>query len=237
MACLQCPANSGTYPPDSCAVLGSGWEQCGEFGHCIPSSEPRTCTWGSRSLADCLCNAGYSGIIDNSSAVCTGCGSGTYKLARGTAVCTECPANSGTDTGSGAVSASACQCDAGYTGTITDSSDECLACGAGQFKPSSGDGACTDCTVGSVTNTLDRPGASSCNECDVGQYSNASGTAPCLPCPAHSGTGSSTGSVSVAACLCDVGYEHADPYCTACAAGRPVHCDLHAGVVHGHYEA
>ena len=112
----------------------------------------------------CPCNAGFTG------SACTACVAGKYKTDTGDGTCTECPANSYsvtvasitcTDCPAGhyspvaSISAEACQCNAGYTGSA------CTACVAGKYKSSTGS-------------------SGACAACDAGKFAESAGAAVCI---------------------------------------------------------
>jgi len=115
------------------------------------------CFLFSPSRCDCTCNVGFVGDQ------CTECMSGKYKTALGNAVCTSCgetnistaagatntstcavcPANSNSLAESSA--ATACRCNAGWTGP---NGGLCTQCEAGKFKALVGSMQCDDCVAG-----------------------------------------------------------------------------------------
>jgi hypothetical protein len=211
--CIACVA--GKYKP----VTGSGaCTDCGAGKYStLTGATAETCTVcpagksslaGSDMLDDCVgeeCEAGSTGP---NGGPCSACVAGKYKGTTGSADCTNCGAGKysatiaattettcltcpGVSTSAqGSVSSSACQCNAGYTGST------CAACVAGKYK--------------SVT------GADSCNDCATGKYSAtmaAIAEAACLTCP-----GVSTSSTDRTSCQCNAGYTGTF-MCSACEAG------------------
>ena len=147
--------------------------------------------------------------------------------------CVRCPAHS--DSAAGALAATDCLCNAGYTGP---DGGACVACDAGKYKMSTGSDACTDCVGGKY---LSFQGASHSHDCfncpssstspsgsdkfdDCVCLSGFSGPngGPCTqsgdPCPANSDA--PEGSMVSTACTCNAGYTGPDGgTCVACAAG------------------
>lgn len=142
--------------------------------------------------------------------------------------CTICPVNSG-HVLTGQASASACQCNAGYTGP---DGGPCVACAGGTFKASTGSAACDTCPSNSGhvlqgeiadTNCECNAGytghAHACTQCATGTYKQNSGSAACSDCDANAD--SPEASVSSTQCVCNAGFEGADGHpCTACGAGQ-----------------
>merc|ERR1719409_515452 len=171
-ACMQCPTNSSSPRASiqltDCTCIagytgpdGGACSPCarGEYKDVTGSSECVACSAnsdapaGSDAISDCQCVAGYTGPDGGA---CTACAAGTFKPSAGSASCSNtCPANSISEPASDEISD--CKCNAGYT---RNEGGVCTACGAGFFKASVGDEACTACpdnmdsvVVASVTDT------------------------------------------------------------------------------------
>ena len=119
---------------------------------------------------------------------------GALLWARGVAAL--CPPDARAPTGSADVSA--CECNAGFQGAITDSASRCAACEAGKFKAAAGGDACLSCGRGT--------------------YTAYSGQTACRLCPQNSAS-LAVGSTSVQDCLCKEGYTGAVNDCTRCLKG------------------
>ena len=200
---------------------------------------------GATSRSQCVCNAGYTGVISQDYGSCIACESGKYKET--TISCGDCPGNSDSPAASDAITQ--CSCNAGYHGSNGGS---CTACPKDTFKPATGDQSCTDCTSFSSTNDLDAQISSSACICDTGYLKQADETCDricaagfeassneqtCVQCPAGKfkdsiGDGSCQlcpdfsvmtidGATSVDDCLCQQGYVKTDGgSCTACTPGK-----------------
>ena len=72
-----------------------------------------------------------------------------------------------------------CLCDPGYTGTIAGPSSTCTICPPAQYKSVSGTAGCVACSGGSMTDTLENPGAVSCRGCAAGRFNDLP-TEPCM---------------------------------------------------------
>eukprot|EP00961_Rhodomonas_salina_P126626 1706534-Rhodomonas_salina.1 len=93
-----------------------------------------------------------------------------------------------------------CICLIGYEGL---DGVPCTACGVGKYKSENGSGTCL--------------------ECSGGDYLNTTAGSSCLACPSN--TFSLPGSVGIADCVCNVGYEGVDgAACSMCVMGsyKPV---------------
>ena len=209
--CILC--SSGSFS------TGSGQSTC---QHCpISASSPA----GSLTLADCECNAGYTPSGNTTLAIilemeeftcgpcergsfkarggigeCTLCEAGRFSDMEAASACSQCPLNSMSATG--ATTQEDCHCLAGFTG---ESSDACLPCPAGSWKPENGSSPCMLCEAGKF-NALEgsilpceacsagkygaNEGAASsdlCRECRAGTYSSQEGASSpdtCLSCAA-----------------------------------------------------
>ena len=134
---------------------------------------------GSGSIADCRCNAGYSGTGGN----CAACPPGTYKEDRGAEPCVLCP-NSTYWVGNGAG---------------TSKEDVCQPCPALSESPpgSFSEGNCT-CIAGS-----EQGEDGSCKFCPSGKFKGR-GERMCENCPA--GSWNAEGSNHILQCQCGQGY-------------------------------
>ena len=152
------------------------------------------CFLFSPSRCDCTCNVGFVG------GQCTECMSGKYKTALGNAVCTSC-GETNTSTAAGATNtstcaacpansnslaessnATACRCNAGWTGP---NGGLCTQCGAGKFKALVGSVQCADCFAGKYSASEQ---ATACTDCSAGKYSaafRAAHSSTCAECPAN----------------------------------------------------
>ena len=219
--CYQCSA--GKYCPGSdTGYPGSdGVTYTGEQTACPAHSH--TLAAGSTSIADCVCDAGYTAEAETGN--CVPCGAGYLKATAGNGGCSACPEHSSSPVAS--TSLSSCLCDPGYTGP---DGGPCQACGGGTFKAGGGSAGCTACPANSdsppssddVSDCVcaagfEGPGGGPCAMCSADTY-KSTGDAACLPCAASSS--SPNGSTAAAACLCNAGYTGPDGGpCSACAAG------------------
>ena len=190
----QCPSGTTSLPgatsaqdcvaPCSAGSYGPGGSSCSS---CPAGS---TSAAGATSISGCYCLGGYRG----SGGSCTACqySSNEYQPSSGQSSCLTCPANQ-SPTGN---AATACQCDAGYTGS------GCSACTAGKYKASTGPGGCTECPVNTesgsasddvndcecMTGTTAAGNGQACSECVTGTYKDFTGAGACVGC----GSGSTT---------------------------------------------
>ena len=200
---------------------------------------------GATSRSQCVCNAGYTGVISEEFGSCTACESGKYKET--VISCGDCPGNSDSPAASDAITQ--CSCNAGYHGSNGGS---CTACSQDTFKPTNGDQSCTDCTPFSSTNGLDTQTSTSacicdtgylkqadetcdricaagyeassdeqtCVQCLAGKFKDSIGDGSCQLCPDFS-VMTIAGATSVDDCLCQQGYvKTAENFCTACTPGK-----------------
>ena len=95
----------------------------------------------------CVCDKGWTPVHG----ACQKCIAGKYKGWIGRTACTDCPANSHSLIGS----ADDCFCNAGYTATGSGNTwgfgVTCTACPADTYKPASGNAACSQCPVPSIS--------------------------------------------------------------------------------------
>jgi hypothetical protein len=155
-------------------------------GACIACPKQSTSPANSMSIADCVCNDGYTGPDGTP---CTACPAGKYKNNRGSASCTLCPAGKYTDQ----IGSSACSdCAAGKYSFA--GSTRCADCEPGTYKSAAGSEACSSCPADSFSETKSAscmcnngytgPDGTSCTACPQGTYKNNRGTASCTDCPA-----------------------------------------------------
>ena len=147
--------------------------------------------------------------------------------------CMTCPSFSNSPSGSAA--ASACTCNAGYTGA---NGGTCSICAAGKYQVDSASaeggpngGVCTDCVAGKYKISA---GTTECSNCLAGKYSTVtSAVTPdvCISCPSDSNTAEAEASDSQADCTCNSGYTgNNGGSCNACAIGKykaALHPDRH----------
>ena len=134
-----------------CATCRSGMHTCPPLNQvCVTCPTGTTSPIASTSSAACIspaCNAGYTGP---SGGPCTACVAGKYKIASGSAACTDCAANTFSSV------------------TGATSSGVCKSCAIGFSPAVSGAGSCT-----STSSTLERScGASGTDACTASQSSN-----------------------------------------------------------------
>jgi hypothetical protein len=119
-------------------------------------------------------------------------------------------------------------CDAGNfssDGKAGGGARACSQCAAGKFSLAAGSTACSECQAGTYSGTVGASNAATCLNCANGKYSATVGAfnaSFCRSCPSHSTC--PEGSVSLAACTCDVGYSGVGSACSACSQGthKPV---------------
>ena len=114
-------------------------------------------------------------------------------------------------------------CDAGNfssDGKAGGGARACSQCAAGKFSLAAGSTACSVCRAGTYSGTVGASSAATCLHCANGKYSATVGAfnaSFCRSCPSHSTC--PEGSVSLAACTCDVGYSGVGSACSACCQG------------------
>ena len=124
-ACAECAAN--TY---------------GDGSSCVSCDPNAVSAAGSQAATSCKCNAGYAPVdaFDGSATrTCVPCQPNTFS-AHGQDWCSACDPNAQALAGS--TSATACQCNAGFSGP---NGSPCVACAAGKYKAAAGPMACTQC--------------------------------------------------------------------------------------------
>ena len=219
-ACRACAA--GTFSAVVAATSGATCTACaaGKYGTTVGAAraslcplcprgtfQPRT----GRATADACQTCPDGSVQPNAGAIsedaCVFCPAGEYALGAIVTLddCTACQANHFCTGGRhkekctafstaprSSTAATACACDAGYTGS---QETRCSACASGTFKPQTGPAACTPCPADAF--------------CDA-----TSST----PCPANAGA--PPRSATRDACLCDTGFKRSgnvsDFECTEC---------------------
>jgi hypothetical protein len=133
---------------------------------------------------------------------CRECNAAQYSLAAAS-VCLDCPPDSNSPNGTGAVTG--CSCNAGFQG---NNGDTCTACAAGKYKTVPGESPCVDCPENTYNPQL-----------------NSTSPSSCLSCPLRAM--SRTSSSSRGSCKCVAGYYGdlannltcGDDCCSECPAG------------------
>ena len=214
------------------------------LGNCTACPDHSTTGWnitGATSYTACMCEPGYTGVINGPTEQCTPCTIGRFS--RGGAQsngqpnqCERCPDGRY----SSAITQAEClgRCPAG-TGSEAGStnSSQCLECPVGRVSDHGG--GCQFCPAGTIANGEVPRLFSTCDTCELGKYSlsgdgNCTSCQPgradmdqdpvteCTDCP----RGKSMNATGAVDCwLCDVGQE-AKPgstACSLCAAGKYDH--------------
>ena len=169
--CYQCSA--GKYCPGSdTGYPGSdGVTYTGEQTACPAHSH--TLAAGSTSIADCVCDAGYTAEAETGN--CVPCGAGYLKATAGNGGCSACPEHSSSPVAS--TSLSSCLCDPGYTGP---DGGPCQACGGGTFKAGGGSAGCTACPA----NSDSPPSSDDVSDCVCAAGFEGPEGGPCAMCSA-----------------------------------------------------
>ena len=129
---------------DACTACEAGeYKVATGVGDCSTCPAGTSSASGSDALADCECEAGYSGASDGE--VCTACVADTYKSATGVGDCSDCPASTTTSSAEGS-ELTDCVCIAGHTASADG--EACTACVAGTYKAATGSASCTACEAG-----------------------------------------------------------------------------------------
>jgi hypothetical protein len=223
--CTECPP--GQYSPlaasSSCIDCAPGFFSPGNVASCTQCPLNTTTGSSDRSMADCVCIAGYGGTGPYG---CRACTPGYYKDTIGNLPCTPCP-NDGVLGPEASTTVLNCMCGPGYS---READDTCQPCPAGRYKESSGDAACTLCPLnswspeGNVNKSscyclpgflTASPGV--CVECPTGTYNEENGASECKFCPLFSW--SLLGSKSRTDCLCYRGYYFSGGECLKCLPG------------------
>ena len=189
------------------------------------------------SETECLsCEAGkFSVVLDANE--CTYCPGGKIAANTGTQTCSECPAGSysspdrtqciscgpngyGITSNAGSASESDCVCMAGREPSDT-TSNLCVACVAGKYKPAIGNNACLSCSYsgcadGTYLINCDGTLAGSCTSCEAGKIS-ASGDVTCTACAAGK---KESGHTTCQDCETGKYSEYQASVCTDCEQGK-----------------
>ncbi len=135
----------------------------------------------------CVCVPGFT---PDTNRVCRACPAGKYKEIYGPNKCRNCPAGTASN---GTASKHRHDCSVCQAGTYaTGGNSVCSKCSAGKFNPdlrsdsvdscricevakytaTSGESACTDCTLGTWSNTSESASEENCQKCLAGKYSD-----------------------------------------------------------------
>jgi hypothetical protein len=210
--CSRCPVN--TYK------IHHGGALC---DLCNPHSSTNS-TDGQTNVSACLCSMGYTGTLVTARSLCTACPADTYKTTIGTAACTSCTANSGTDGFVANQFVTDCMCDPGFNGDLSVPGAQCHQCAVDTYMADIYTFQCVSCphnssTLGllgstSITACFCSPGFSgaitglfsTCTPCAAGKYKTQSGDYDCDTCPDNSGTNGAIGQFTFSACACNAGW-------------------------------
>ena len=211
-SCLDCPPGSYSTTNGStfCQLCAAGKYSIATGSTadvCVLCPMNTMSEQGTGSVADCLCNAGYTGT----GGICAVCSPGTFKDARGTGACVVCPNSTywvGMGSGTrkedvcqpcppqteslpGSSSAKNCTC---IAGSERAQDGTCKLCPPGKFKGSGG-GVCEDCPAGSwnVEGSINisqcqcghgyhGPNGQKCTMCAAGTYKPVNGSSACIAC-------------------------------------------------------
>ena len=178
---------------------------------------------GSDALADCVCNAGYTGPDGG---WCTACEDNEYKDVEGSNACIDCPVNSQSFSASDELTD--CKCNVGYSGP---DGVNCSVCSQNKFKSTIGSAACESCQQNSQSPQASvSEEACQCNAgyqenivgvcmaCSKGKYKTVASHDQCTQCRSDSNT-ALYGSTSASHCLCNSGYYDNEDMCVQCASG------------------
>ena len=225
-----CRCNAGTTGDGTCSLCVAGsYKALSGTASCDMCTANSNSPVASTTAAACSCNAGstrdgnacllcvagkYKLVLGD--AACVECASGTYAVLVGAttaSVCSACPTNSSSLTGSSELTA--CACNAGSTGP---DGGTCVLCAAGTHKALPGSAECTACVPGKHSSIAGALTNSTCGACVADTYSWG-GTVNCSACPDN--TRSPAESTTRGACTCVAGWTGPDGgTCTACAAGK-----------------
>jgi hypothetical protein len=210
----NCTCNKGygkNAAENSCEACEAGkYSNIVAWAPCITCPTHMTSPRGSSDIADCLCNAGFTGPNSGpcseceagthkftvGNALCSFCLPGTYAL-EGSSLCTQCPEKTYIDFW-GARSIEYCLCNLGYTG---QNGGPCTACEAGKYKQRLGNEACSPCPHGKYSAKIAVGHASECQRCPDHAYTVAAG------------------SNAQTKCVCNIGYAGSSRSCNPCIAG------------------
>ena len=143
-----------------------------------------------------------------------------------------CPAPTSSDGQTGSGSLLACVCDPGYRAARSHDAGAwvCSECGPGRFQPSRNASACLQCPTGTYSAAATAVSGATCLRCAPCSFADTKASSVCRvclantwqderaadavsracePCPSNS-RGVVTGAVSVATCVCNVGFRFAD---------------------------
>ena len=138
---------------------------------------------GSTAIADCVCNAGYTGL---DGAECSACPAGTFKSFNGSSACLAC-ATGKVSPAIGATSEQTCNVCPVNT-YAADNSSLCITCPANSISHA-GSSRVLDCVCNRGHYGSD---GAPCSSCIAGSYKDVNGSAPCTSCPIGLGVKSST---------------------------------------------
>jgi hypothetical protein len=227
--CIDCAAGSYTASDNSTLCT-----QCaaGKYSHAISANSSNVCTTclrnttsaaGSKSIAECLCVAGFFRVNE----FCVECLPGKYKEAIGDDLCTICPASTFSAIG-GAVNASTClPCPARTQSPPgSNNKDDCVCIAGYELEAKFGEASSwAGSGSGGGDGTGDSGGSGSgstrsgsCRLCPEGKY-KPDGAKNCVECAKHAW--SAAGSINAANCTCGPGYSGPDGHaCVACETGK-----------------
>jgi len=195
--CTKCVAGKfkdvrGAAPCVSCETGQFSTVIAAESNVCNRCPANTQSSAASDELTDCTCTPGFTGPNGKE---CRGCAAGTFKIASGPGVCTNCFAGR-------------------YSPTVNASSNVCQVCPADSNAPAASDEK-TDChcNAGASGNN-----GGECASCGAGTYKPFSGPAPCSVCPDNSN--SPPKSTTKSSCVCNAGFSGPNGgECVPCSAG------------------
>jgi len=212
------PCNAGRYSTSgskSCIICPSG-----RYSNKADQANQCTACPSGKYNSD----AGTNVALHNSVFDCMNCGSGGYS-SYGSSSCKNCPA------GKYSVASTSCSiCAAGKYSSSGYSS--CTDCPQGKYNDDNGNVAnhdsssdCSDCVVGTFSDTLGASSSSTCTDCAAGSYSETAASSSCRVCVAGKFVSSSR---STACNVCPAGKINVDPAtsadlhtsCDACPRGK-----------------
>ncbi len=171
----------------------------------------------SSALAACTCNVGFSG--PDGTGPCAACVAGKYKIATGSAACSDCGAGT-VSTTVGATAAATCLPCAVGTYTTTGLPPSCTDNVNVLWSTENGDFYCSSLSGGNTFSTIDCVDMSWCQTCCVtcASVCGTTTTTTCAACPTSSS--SPISSSALTACTCNVGFTGPNGgACTTCVAG------------------